>query len=209
MRTKRLPLHMLPPRAKRVILTFTEAIVITESAASAGVFRTLRLNSIYDADTSLGTTTIPGFNEWAAFFSNYRVHSARIHLSAIATGVASSTMAEVTVVPRASFNVMPASAVVWPAMPYATSKSIALYTAGGHNMITIDRQYRIPKILGITRAQYVNEANYSADTSSNPAFPVYCMVCIRGVNSASVATLTGTVRLSFEVEFFNPVLLGS
>jgi len=60
-------------------VTFTPGVAGTYYASGNGWCAiTYRLNGAYDFSAQIATTTIPGFNEWANFYNNYRVHAVKL-----------------------------------------------------------------------------------------------------------------------------------
>lgn len=205
-----MPMAYVPPASKRVNLVFTEGISITESAANTGAFRFFRMNSAYDVDTAVGSTATPGFNEWSSFFLNYRVLRTRVRIEAVCSGVSSGAAAQICMVPNPYQQVLPANATVWPVQPNATSKMALNFSNGGsHNLTVMDRTYSMPALARITKAQFMNDFDYSALISGNPTRQIFLAVTVAGVGSSTVVTLIATVRVSMEVEFFNPTLLSA
>lgn len=198
------------PVSKRVRLTYIgDGFQITESAAGVGAFRYFRLNSAYDVDTTLGSTTIPGFAEWSAFYSNYRVWSTAVHYEGSVQGGSAGSMATVCLVPNSSQATLPSSANTWPVQPQTLHRTILMYGSGGANKVTFTRRYDIASIFRVTRSQFLNDFDFSATTSSNPARQAYLAITVQGNASSSAVVLTSVIYFSMEVEFFNPIQLST
>lgn len=197
------------PASKRVRLVWTENFVITESAASAGTFRYLRLNSVYDVDTALGSTTTPGFTEWSAFYGNYRVWSTAIRLEAIVAQGTGGYIATICLVPNSSQATLPSNPATWPVQPQAMHKTIVGYSSGGSNKVTFNRRYQIYKVCRVSKLQFQTDFDFTATTSSNPARQAYVAVTLQSSNSGAAAELVCQVYASMEIEFFNPIQLST
>jgi hypothetical protein len=197
------------PSSKKVRLVWTESFQITEGAANAGTFRYLRLNSAYDVDTTLGSTTTPGFTEWSAFYGNYRVWSTAIRLEAVASGGSASSLATVCLVPNSSQATLPSTPAVWAVQPQAVHKNILMYNSGGTNKATFVRRYDTATIFRVTKQQFQTDFDFTATTSANPARQAYVAITILGNGSTSAMSLLAQVYASMEIEFFNPIQLST
>lgn len=63
----------------------------------------------------------------------------------------------------------------------------------------------IHDVMNVTRAQYIDEADYSSTTVTNPTRQAYVALCLNGAGESGLA-LDGffTIRIAYDVEFFNP-----
>lgn len=203
------PLSFKPMPNMKVNLVFKQEKVITESAAGLGAFNFYRVNGAFDPDqAALGPSAL-GFNQYAALFLSYRVHSCRIHVEGVINFASASNagFAVVTLTPNPRQTTLPSDAALWGSEPGAIYKSITPQSAGGANLFVLDKTYRPWEILKITRAQYMNETDYSSLVTTTPVKEVYCALTVNGVLAAGVTTLSSIVTISYEVEFFEPVLL--
>jgi hypothetical protein len=204
-----LALVQIPPSSRRVRLVYPYWTSVTESSANAGAFRYYRLNSVYDVDTTIGSTTTPGFNEWAAFFSNYRVWRCRIRIEGAVSGGSSGSLATVCLVPNALQATLPSNSNEWPVQPLAVHTTIVPESNGGKNTANITKEYDISKLARITRRQFTTDMDFTATTASNPARQSFVAVTVSGVNSTTAVTLTYQVYVAMEIEFFNPIQLST
>lgn len=200
---------MSTPASRRVRLVYPENFSLVEGAAGAGAYRFLRMNSLYDVDTTLGSTSVPGFAEWAAFYTNYRVESVAFKIQAAASGASAGTMAQVTFTPNPLQPVLPSSPETWGVQPGAIQKTILMYSNGGANRATLVKRYSMPKVFKVTDEQFRSDFDFTATTASNPARQAYLAVTAYGIGSSTPVTLIVNAWVSMEVEFFNPTLLSS
>jgi hypothetical protein len=198
----------VPPHSKRVTLVFASPVSFTEAAAGVGAFNFYRLNSVYDVDTSLGSTSTPGLVEWSAFFSNYRVWATRVRVEVTVNNLSSGT-ATVSLVPNPSQATLPSSASSWPVQFGAIHKTITNTTSGGTNLAVLDKQYQLHQVFRITPQQYKDDFDFTATTSANPSRQAYLALAMKGNNSTTAAGLGGQVYVSMDVEFFNNILLAT
>lgn len=195
--------------SKRVKLVFTEQVQITEAAATLGAFNFFRLNSAYDVDTSLASTSTPGFSEWTAFFSNYRVWRTRVRIEGFVGGLSPGAIGTVSMVPNPLQATLPSSASSWPVQFGAVHKTVCTLTSGGGNLVVLDKQYHLPTIFRITDQQYRDEFDFTASVTANPARQAYLAVALKTFASGTVGAFVFQIYVSMDVEFFNNVLLAA
>jgi hypothetical protein len=197
------------PQAHRVRLVFPTAINITEAGAGVGSFRYFRLNSAYDVDTAVGSTVMPGFTEWSAFYSNYRVLSTAVDFTATVSGVSAGAMATICMVPNSSQPTLPSNPTVWSVQPQSVHQDILNYSSGGSNRVRFTRRYSLASLFRVTQTQFQADFDYSATTSANPARQAYLAFTVLGANSSTPATMYMQIYVSMMVEFFNPIQLST
>jgi hypothetical protein len=197
------------PQSRKVRLVWPESFVITEGAAGAGTFRYLRLNSVYDVDTTLGSTTTPGFAEWSAFYGNYRVWSTAVSAEVTVTGGGSGAIATVCLVPNALQATLPASPATWFVQPQALHRNILAATSGGANKASYRRRYDIPSLFRITKAQFLSDFDFTATTGANPSRQAYLACTVYGNAATTAFAALWQVYVSMEIEFFNPIQLAT
>lgn len=204
-RTRKMPLVYVPPHARRVLLTWSGIGLVSETAAQSGGYHFYRMNSVYDVDTNVGSTSVPGFAEWGNFYANYRVWRTRVRITGSVYGGSTGSIATVALVPQAYTSTLPTSVETSLVQPFSKKMTISPVNNGGTNIAVLDAVFNIPSVLHITRSQFLNEQNYSANTSSNPATQVYWAAVVQGLGTSSVVTFTYQVYQSMLVEFFNPI----
>jgi hypothetical protein len=199
----------VPPSSKKVTLVFAEQNQIVEGAAGTGAFQFYRLNSAYDVDTSVGSTSTPGFAEWSTFFTNYRVWRTRVRIEGNVNNLTQGGIGTVSLIPNPLQPTLPSSAVSWPVQYGAIHQTVNNLNSGGHNLIVLDKQFSLPTVFRITPSQYKNEFDFSATTTTNPTRQAYVAVAMKSYDSGTVAGFSYQIYVSMEVEFFNNVLLAS
>lgn len=209
-RRTKLPLFMVPPKSKKVCLCFpSDSVTITESAVSGGAFRYYRLNSAYDVDTGVGSTNTPGFNEWSAFFNNYRVWRTHVRVEGGVSGGSSGALATVGLVPNSFQATLPSSKIYWISQPGVVHQTISQLSNGGRTICVLDKQYSLPTIFRITKRQFMDDMDFTATTGSNPSRQAYVAVTLNSINSSTVMSFSFTIVVSMEIEFFNPIQLST
>jgi hypothetical protein len=199
----------IPPQSKRVTLVFASFFTLIEGSVGIGAFNFYRLNSVYDVDTSLGSTSTPGLSEWSAFFGNYRVWRTRVRIEATVNNLSVGGTATFSLVPNPSQPTLPSSASSWPVQYGAIHKTITNVTSGGSNLVTLDKQYNLASVFRITQQQYKDDFDFSAAVNANPVRQAYVAVAVKSNNSTTIAGAGGQIYVSLDVEFFNNILLAT
>lgn len=201
------PFTYVPPSSRRVRLTWHGSKAMAETTASAGVQQTFKINSAYDVDPSVGSTSTAGFAEYAAFFSTYRVWGASIRFEGAASGGSSGTVAVVGMYPNAT-NTFLTSSDSWAVAPMSVNRTVRAETSsGGVNFFKLTKKYTFNEVLRITRRQFTDNFSYTGATSSNPATILYLSVFGFGIGTSSAVTFTYSIWVQMDVEFFNPIQL--
>ncbi len=181
-----------------VQLGYFSAVRITESASGVGNFNSYRLNDLYDPDFS-GTGAQPaGFDQVSALYTRFRVMKVALSIDWVKRGATSSAYA--VAYPSAQ-STLPAGCQAWPLQPYAKSGAIPL---GGPSHFHTSMVCDLPKILGLTRSQYMDEIDFTCTNSSSPTRSPYLHV---GVFSrfGTLVDCEVYVRFVFSVECSQPV----
>lgn len=204
-----MPLAPLPPMVgHKVRLTFCSYFNGNESAVGTGVYNIYRLNGPYDPDTTIASTATPGLSTYAVLYAKMRVHRTTVAASVnAASGSAFTALA--SLVPLAFQPVLPSNPVYWPVQRLAVGKPIvpalvnSATTQFVGKMAELKATYSINDVMNISRDQYLDEADYASTTSSNPTRQAYVAVCLT-TNSATITGMQMHVRISYDVEFFDP-----
>ncbi len=201
-----LPLVTTTPSTQRVIQTFSAAKVITESAVGLGASYFYRLNSVYDPDSSGVGLTAGAYSNFAAMFLNYKVRRVTVRIQGTST-CSSGSFNQAIIAPVASQAVIPTDPVYWRTVPMSTMHTLAPNANGGVTTFSHVKSYDLATVSRLTKQQFNNDMDFSGTIGSNPARQIYLFVGVQSVGSSSVATLTYTIQITYEVEWFNPVPL--
>lgn len=196
------PFTATAPPSRRMHLAYTSTFSITESAATTGAYRVFRLNSLYDPDyTGIGTNAA-GYAQMTSMFNAYRVYNTRVKVQ----GFSSAGIAVAGFSPMILQTSLPANPDTWRLIPGTKFNMIAPASQGGQSRFEATAYYSMPKLLNITRSQYVNEADFAAQSGTNPLRSIFLGVWILGPSGAVAAqTLYFTITIGYDVEFFDPV----
>jgi hypothetical protein len=135
------------------------------------VYKTFSPNGAYDVDPAVGSTETLGFDEYAAFYSYYRVVSYSYKLQVAAnsgtadaiTVYALNTNTQITGSPNLS---------LFATTAYCQTKMMGPY--GNHAVIVLTGRHQVAQILGSKVPE--TEDNYRALTTANPADLVWLTI---------------------------------
>lgn len=201
------PLVMTGPSmlvTRRATLEWTGKIALVEGVANQGIFNFYRMNGVYDPDaTGVGNST-PGLSSMAALYRSMRVWRCRVS----ASGTVYTTLsAVVSLVPTAFQPVLPSNPDYWPSQRdtvSVTPKSMSVVAASAYGFcFNIDQTYEPHVVAKLTKGQYADEADYSSTTTANPTRQLYVALAI-STNGTAAAGCYGFMRITYEIEFFDP-----
>lgn len=185
-------------------MTYAAIYYITEAAAGSGATYWFRLNSVYDPDYSgTGTVAVP-YNTWSGIYLNYKVRRATMRLSGTYNG-STGSCANVTIAPLAYQAVVPTNPNTWRILPYSNTKVVSMATNGGNSVAHLTSTFDLAQVCRITKQQYAIDMDWSGSIGSNPPRVVFGGVLFQPVGSTAAGTLTFTVNITYDVEWFNPV----
>ncbi len=199
-----------PLRRRLCTLVFASQVSMTESAAGTGAYNFYRLNGPYDPDTAVLSAATPGLAALSQLYRSMRVLSAGIEVAGSWLAQNFSGTALLSVVPTAFQPVLPSNPSYWPVQPNAASvptqfhsatSGTGFYVAG--TFPRLSKNWTIHDIMNVTRAQYVDEADYASLTNSNPTRQAYVAVAIT-TNCATTVTAYLQVKMKYVIEFFDP-----
>lgn len=213
-RSKVMPLTPVPPLAgtRRARMVFCSTVRLTEPAISAGAYNFYRLNAPYDPDTAVLSLSTPGLAAIAQLYNGMRVHRTTMEVDGnVSSSDASAGLwcAMVTLVPTAFQPVLPSNPNYWPVQRLAVSKPVKVTGGAGTRVYTgcvsVKGSWSINDVLNVTRAQYVDEADFASTTVTNPTRQAYVAICLNGSGVSGLA-LDGffTIRIAYDIEFFSP-----
>lgn len=207
-----LPFHLVVPRSNRCNLVYMASILLTEGAVGVGTAKMIRLNAPYDVDPSLGSTSVPGFSEMAAFYQSYRVTRAEIKVAFAPYGNGIGSVAELSLFPTAT-SAVPSNAASWTVQRAGVSR-ITFQASSATASVSVPEltlRVNIPKFLGLSKTQWLTDHQYTSATTTIPNKLVFAAVCLRGggATSTTPASATATIRVAMECQFFDPVVLSN
>jgi len=177
----------------------TLVFVATKQLAIAVAATSVRFtpNAAYDVDPVLGSTSTPGFAEWAAIYNMYRVVGVRYHVS-FATTEATLPCVVYTHLSNTDMGTTANSTITGNAL----SKWCVLGVATGPSTVALSDYQTIATIVGTNSVE--TEDNYRALTNAVPADLTW-LGC--GAQTLTGGNFTGGVqifaRIEMEVRFFD------
>lgn len=187
------PQHMLTKL--RYIVTTTKSAAI---ASGITCFNQYRLNSIWDPDYSntLGTSAL-GLAQWRALYQRYRVF--KCDYSITLTNISDDTIVSGAIVPTnyndSTFSI---SDYMRP-----LARRFQLGNRTGSNRAVLKGTIYLPKLLGLTPAQYKADATCVAGFGANPLASALLSVLIQSGNTGIAATVGMQLELTYHVEMMS------
>lgn len=195
----------LNPVAQRAIAKhkYAQSFSISTSGTPTGLYQ-FNLNSMFDPDRS-GVGHQPyGRDQYATLYNRYRVISCSYRISAIDS--LNNQAIQVTAIPTNTVSVS------YPDNATAREQPRARYVIqnpGSPARMLVGRSY-LPSLMGRTKAQYMADDNYQAQTGTNPAEFGILNVLVGNVGDQSIPlTAICTIELVYTVEWFDVITLPS
>lgn len=206
--------------------TLSPSITISTAIAFAtrGPFH---LNGLWDTDSFLGNVPIPGFADWSHFYRNYRVHSAKIKVTACNTAELENDQDH----GRACYfgmvafapNANPTAAITtwsrWRNVIEGNKygRMSLLPSHGSNNKTTLKMYCDFGRMLGVHK-QYDSEVNYVGTcapnvfsaTGSNPAYTSDLQLFVGTADGSVLGGATNVhiwikLEITYYVEFFTRI----
>lgn len=206
---KSLPLTAQPPlmNSRRCVLAFASRMVISESAAGSGAYNFYRLNGPYDPDTAVLSDSTPGLAALAVLYRSMRVWKTTVSFNGAVYATSVTPAAMISLVPTAFQPVLPANPRIWCMQRDAITKQtgpMSISSGGYAAQISISKTFDIPRVMNILPSQYRDEADFACPTNSNPTRQAYVAITIDTCAGTSPVNCFGIVRISYEIEFYDP-----
>lgn len=198
--TKSPPSLSVVPSAYVTKMGFPGGSLMTEAAAGTFAFYTYALNNLYDPDFSGAGVQPIGFDQWAAFYTRFRVVSVNIRL----------LMVNVTNVPclagwvAHTNSTLTSSTQAWPMQRYSGSCVLQANT-GGPSTHEFNISIPLWELLSLTKAQYMDEADYSHGPGSGPLR--VCYFTTWTVGYGGVSSVRTSVQFTYSVQLSDPLSL--
>lgn len=194
---------------RRAVLTWAGRVNLTEGGALAGVNNFYRINGAYDPDASGVGNATPGLSSMYNLFRSMRVHRMSIHFDGTVfnTGAGFHWAPVLSFVPTSFQPVLPSNPDYWPVqrMAHPLKLTDAVNYAGGQigYSFTGSATYVPHVVANITKAQYEDEADFASPANSTPTRQLYVALALSS-NATSACSISGLVRISYDLEFYDP-----
>lgn len=160
-------------------------------------------NSLFDPEQAVGGNQPLGFDQWAAFYNDYRVHAAHISVNIMSASNASGSFVKAVLFP--SLSAVPGNITASTEQPYSKRGYIAY--APGMNKLTLNSKMQSKKLFGVKSIAYSD--TFSSLFNSSPSDLWYWHVQFASVNGIdNIVGLYMDVKITYYAEFFGRVELG-
>lgn len=148
--------------------------------------REFKLNSLYDPDSS-GVGHQPyGLDQWAAFYNKYRVFAVKMEVTAANSDPSAAVIIALTASPTQQSLFYVSRFQELPRV-----KTLVLSSeVGGTSSKRLKYKAYLPKIAGLTSAQYRADEDYEATFGADPADLIYGYFGVQALNSYSTSAAT-------------------
>lgn len=185
------------------MLAYAETINLAESSARSGAHTTFSLNGLYDPNTGAIGSQPVGFDQMMAMYGQYRVWRVRVNCTFQNANTTAANPVQ-CVIYGTYQPAVPSNPAAWFCQPFG--RTAVIEPVGGRSGCILKCSFDIPKVLGLTRAQYTSDMDFVGTSGGNPTRQAYLVV---GQQSNFVATgyCTVFVQIAYEVEFSQPLAL--
>lgn len=178
------------------------AQVVALSTASTGYAENIfRINSVFDPDYSGAGSQPVGFDQWAAFYSQYRVE--RLDWVMKAGNPTSLAESVFSATPNLVNTIDASGANIW-----SEPRSVnTILSSNGGWADTLSGTIFPHEIFGVSRSTYTGEESYSAPTSTNPTNVAYMHARLDTMSGGLSGTGYVLVDFLYTVYFYKRVEL--
>jgi hypothetical protein len=192
----------------RLFTKLKTTVFLSTSDSVASDDLVLQANSAFDPFQAEGSSQPQGFDQWAGFYFQYRVWSARIRVSSVPiAGTGTEEISAVAIIANNSVTAITGATAAMSA-PFTKwrlferkddiSKSV---------MSSLDRKLTMnmstQKMLGLSSVGVEGNPNLSAATTANPSTTWFFHVFNGTDTGSNVCRFTHIIELEQEVEFFD------
>jgi len=198
-----IPNRNLAPQRTIVVLKYQDPTNTRSNVGGYPCTWRYRMNSAYDPDPALGSGSLSGFTEWAAFYYNYRVLSFQYEIN-----LTNNESFPVVIVSSPTNNDVGLNYTnLTQISELQYGKSRCLSPKGGQDRIRYQGKLLLSDVLGDD--SYYYDPNYYSAVTSNPSNLLYFNVGFGDNSNVQVNGVGCFIRLSYEVEFFDRKTLAS
>jgi hypothetical protein len=189
------------PLTYRSTLRYVETIAFTTGAAGVmGSEQTMLLNSLFDPNFT-GTGHQPnGFDQLAALYNKYYVESCTITLLWSTIGSTADICCANSVQPLSSFTI--AGITTDNATENNLVNTCVLSASGNSRTARTTIKVNFPKLLGLSREQYISDDRYQALVTASPTLGPAITIAIGSYSGVASEAATCQVILDMHATFF-------
>lgn len=187
---------LLPDRLF-VKLKYTQSGQWDPVVASPNVTQQWTGNSLFDPDFT-GTGHQPlGFDQYAAFYSYYRVHASLLVVQLMSTAAANGSYLKFYLTPTLT-SVIPGNVDTGTEQPYAKRRFLAANTA--NNIVTLKNKMYTKKLFGYKTIN--QETDFAAAVTASPVNLWYWTLSSSTVGGANTSGVYYDATIYYYAEFF-------
>jgi hypothetical protein len=187
------------PDRYRTHLKYWKALAVDLNSTALQSFR-WQPTGAFDIEPLAGGTQPAGYNELAAFYSSYRVHSSKMRVELVNTSPTSVVQA--TVLPtNLDPGATPAGTYITSSreQPYARSKMV---TSQGGPVTVIDNSMTTQRIFGSPMVKF--DDNFSALINSIPVNNWFWVLTLYSLTTIpSVTPLLVNIMIEIEIDYYD------
>lgn len=194
----RLPGVIVPDRAFTK-LKYTQRLSLTSTAGVGNTYQ-FRGNDLYDPDYTSTGAQPEGYDQWAAFYTQFRVYGSKISVKFVGVGTTQPTQSfELCLVPSSLTN-------TYSTMEDAMAAPYSVFAVKNvSNETSILKSYMgTRKMEGIPKATIL-DLDYAGTTSpgSTPTRQWIWNIIVEAADRTSTATVIAYVTITYYAEFFH------
>lgn len=178
------------PRSSLVTLRYSQKVAISGTPSHLQSFTA---NGLYDPDATGAGHQPMGFDQWAAFYSKYKVRSFTVEVKGMFDGSTSTGMAFVLE------NDTTVSTDL-AELSERNSGDLLIAPASNNGTFSFLKTYNMSDVAG----QSIEDEDYSALVNANPAKPWYWHMRTTSLDGASAIAGDCIVTISYNCEFSDP-----
>lgn len=193
------------PDIIRTKLKYAENKVLSDAVGGITTIQQYRGNSIYDPDLT-GTGNQPmGHDQWAAFYSRYKVNACKINVQFLPrSNLAGAGNILVAIIPTVLYTAVSSlTAIEIIQQPYVRYTYLT-QGDGGKNSARLSSYMTTKKMFGLTNT---DEDEYSASFGANPVNDWYFTIVALSADESSTMNVQCMVQLTYYTEFKERIVL--
>lgn len=164
------------------------------------------LNGLYDFNTAVASTSIPGYAEWITMYNNYRVHYVKLQYECVNDTDNGGNGYPIYM--WAQFTPTAPTYSTWTGLMEMAGNRYFKYKAlsckGGLDKGKISMSCNLGQLLG-NKIEYNTSEFYAGQSGSNPSRAMYGDVGIATLDGTSAVNLSAYIKVRFVLycEFYN------
>jgi len=195
---------IVPPHHSMKLIYCGTFQLSTGTAGVIGAVQQFRLNSLFDFDQSGGGHQPYGYDQWCAFYNQYRVNGAKVELLWNTIGGSSDVCCCSQVSTAVSLLTMAGNTIDWAGERNNVSTAV-LSPSGNSRSIKQSIYLDMPTVFGVSKQKYRDDNNYCNVTGSNPGEQALLQLAVGSYSGSAGETVSVQVRCTFYATMFDRV----